>query len=478
MSAPVTSADLSGPMVNLLHEQGRTGREEAIAISATSHIEHTLKRAGAFNFECTMSEQNTEQDEAPSVNHYTALYNQIRELRSDLERETTARKTAEEGKKAAEELLREMNAAMIKHQLVGQMGDFRFNTVTGESRGSVVSLRMTGHDPDKAEIVTFEMWANSVHPDDRTRILGLLSQAIEVRGPMRFEYRMVVNGEVRHIRCDGEPDNEHEGDLVYYGVLTDITERKIADQAQREIESELAASLRLASMGELAGSIIHEINQPLAAISASADACRRWLAAGPDRTDRAMSSLERVIEESQRAASVVAGLKSLIRNAELAIVPLQADALLHEVASLALAELSREGVLLEMEIESELPAACGDRVQIQQVIMNLIRNAVEAMRASDRRILTLSASTTESEIVMRVADTGPGIDAAFAEKLFEPLYTTKPNGMGLGLAISRKIARAMGGRLEVESAPSTGATFLLALPVANTSGRCPGPPCS
>jgi C4-dicarboxylate-specific signal transduction histidine kinase len=413
-----------------------------------------------------MSEENSPQDEVPSVSHYTALYNRIRALRMDLERETAARKTAEEGKKAAEELLREINAAMIKHQQVGKMGDFRFNTVTGESRGSVVSLRMSGHDPDKSEVVTFQMWANSVHPDDRTRILGLLSQAIEARGPMRFEYRMVVHGEVRHIRCDGEPDNEHEGDLVYYGVLTDITERKIADHAQRKIESELAASLRMASMGELAGSIIHEINQPLAAISASADACRRWLAAGSDRTDRALASLERVIEESQRAAAVVSGLKSLIRDADLAIVPLQIDALLQDVASLALAELGREGVLLEMDVVPDLPAARGDRVQIQQVVMNLVRNAVEAMRTSERRRLTLSAFAMAGEIVVAIADTGPGIDPSLGEKLFEPLYTTKPNGMGLGLSISRKIARAMGGRLEVEPGNGNGARFLLALPVA------------
>jgi two-component system, LuxR family, sensor kinase FixL len=283
---------------------------------------------------------------------------------------------------------------------------------------------------------------------------------------------MIVRDSVRHIRCDGEPDVDHQGDLIYYGVLTDITERKDAEQAMRKVEAELAASLRFASMGELAGSIVHEINQPLAAISSSAEACRRWLAAGPQHLDRVVASIDRVIEESKDAVAVVSGLKSLIRDAELRIVPLQIEAVIEEVASLIMAELAREGVLLEMEVAVALPTVLGDRVHVQQVIMNLVRNAIEAMRLTrGRRTLRLTVLPADGSVLVGVSDTGPGVTKEISEKLFEPLYTTKPNGMGLGLSISRKIARALGGELWADSNQETGAKFLLSLPVADPITR-------
>jgi two-component system, LuxR family, sensor kinase FixL len=407
-----------------------------------------------------MAEPTLPSGESPNIEYYTTLYAEIKALKASLERETAARKIAEE-------TLRETHAAMIKHQQVGKMGDFRFNTVTGESRGSSVSLEMSGHDPEAASPVPFEAWANSIHPDDRSRILAQLFDCIRARAPMRFEYRMIVHGDVRHIRCDGEPDDDHEGDLVYYGVLTDITERKDAEQALRKVEAELAASLRLASMGELAGSIVHEINQPLAAIRASAEACRRWLAAGPEHADRVAVSLTRVIEESKRAAEVVAGLKSLIRNAELSIEPLHLETVIVEVGTLVMAELGREGILLEIDVAPQLPTVLGDRVHIQQALMNLVRNSIEAMGAVEgRRTLRLAATADETSVLVAVSDTGPGIGEEAGSMLFEPLYTTKPNGMGLGLSISRKIVRALGGELWVDRSQGAGAKFVLSLPVA------------
>ena len=395
----------------------------------------------------------------PDVSHYKSLYDEIRALRAKLEEEMRARTLAEES-------LRETHAAMIKHQQVGKMGNFRFNTVTGESRGSAESFRMLGIDPNTS-MINFEIWANTVHPDDRKRILDALFEAIQAREPLKFEYRIIADGEIKQIRCDGQPDDDHEGDLVYYGTLTDVTERKMAEEALRRAEGELAASLRLASMGELAGSIIHEINQPLAAIGVSADACRRWIAAGPERAERALASLDRVIAESRRAAAVVAGLRTLTRDADPRIDALDLPATVREIASLVMAELAREHVLLEMDIPAELPPVRGDRTQVQQVMMNLIRNAIEAMRSVDRRrVLTLSAAQSDETVTLRVADTGPGVEASKIESLFQPLYTTKTDGMGLGLAISRKIAAAHGGRLWAEAGDGPGAVFCVSLPVA------------
>lgn len=370
------------------------------------------------------------------------------------------------GRRKAEETLRETHAAMIKHQQVGRMGDFRYNTRTRESRGSLECYKLFGFDPALAQI-DFSTWTEKIHPDDRPRIVKELSDAIAALAPIRFEYRILLRGETRYIRCEGQPDHDHVGDVVYYGVLTDVTERRAAEETLRRAEADLAAALRLASLGELAGSIVHEVNQPLAAIATSADACRRWISAGPDSRERALASLNRVVSESRRAAAVVAGLKSLVRDSAPAFARLDVEATMREVASLIMAELAREQVLLETEFPPLLPHAHGDRVQIQQVIMNLVRNAIEAMHAvAHRRVLTIGASAKKHEIVLFVADNGISIAPEQMPKLFDALYTTKPEGMGLGLAISRRIATAHGGRLWAEAGERAGATFRLSLPLA------------
>lgn len=380
-----------------------------------------------------------------------------------LEAELAAERQA---RRKAEEALRETHAAMIKHQQIGRMGDFRYNTRTKVSRGSLECYKLFGFDPALGEI-DLSTWTEKIHPDDRSRIVKALLDAIAMLEPIRFEYRILLGDETRYIRCEGQPDHDHVGDAVYYGVLTDVTERRAAEEALRRAEAELATSLRLASMGELAGSIIHEISQPLAAIVSSADACRRWIAGGLDRKDRALASLSRVIDESRRATAVVAGLKSLIRDSDPEIAPLDVEGAMREVTSLVMAELAREHVLLETEFPPNLPRALGDRVQIQQVVMNLVRNAIEAMRTiTRRRVLTIGAEVLGDELVLFVADNGAGIAPEHMAKLFDRLYTTKPGGMGLGLAISRRIATAQDGRLWAEARKGGGATFHLSLPVA------------
>jgi two-component system, LuxR family, sensor kinase FixL len=223
---------------------------------------------------------------------------------------------------AAQELLRETHAAMIKHQQVGRMGDFRYNTRTGESRGSLECYKLFGFDAALSAI-DFATWTDKIHPDDRPAVVKALSDAIAALTPIQFEYRILLDGEMRYIRCEGQPDFQHVGDVMYYGVVSDITERRALDESLRRAEAQLASSLRLASVALLARSIVHEINQPLAAIVTSADACRRWMAAGPYRSERALASLGRVISESQRATAVASGLKTLIRESGAATASLE-----------------------------------------------------------------------------------------------------------------------------------------------------------
>ncbi|QEE43715.1 hypothetical protein FVA81_03590 (plasmid) [Rhizobium sp. WL3] len=375
------------------------------------------------------------------------------------------------GRRAAEEELRETLAAMIQHQQVGKCGNFRYNTTTGAIRGTEEVFKIFQF-PAGTRGCTVEEWLAKLHEDDRDRIAQRFFEAISKGEDLRFDYRIVfADGSMKHIRCDGEPDLEHEGEVTYFGVLTDITEQRHVEEAQRAMEAELASSLRLASLGELAGSIIHEVNQPLAAISASAEACRRWMKHGTDPNHRALASLDRISEECHRAAAIVNGLKSLIQSNSIEPVAFDFSLAVQEVCSLLMGELTREDVLLVVDMARDLPPALGNRVQIQQIVMNLARNAVEAMRSvARRRVMTITTGMHEGMLSLRVADTGPGVDPADLERLFSPLFTTKAGGMGLGLPISRKIAIAHGGSLNAKSGMKSGAIFNLLLPLGENHG--------
>lgn len=387
----------------------------------------------------------------------TDLRQATAELRAELDHMRLARDTAEER-------LRETLAAMIQHQQVGKCGNFRYNTATGAITGTEEVFKMLFFPPGTISC-SVEEWLLKLHPDDRPRIEEEFFDTIARRQDMRFEYRIVLDAVEKDIRCDGEPDLEFKGDLVYFGVLTDITERKASEQAQRVMEAEFAAALRLASLGELAGSIIHEVNQPLTAIAMSASALRRWLAGGPENSDRALNSLERISEESQRAAEIISGLRSLVGNVSAEPASFDFNAAAREVCALMMSELARENVLLEAKYDTELPMAFGHRVQIQQVLMNLSRNAIEAMRANQtKRVLAITTSRKNGMISLRVADTGIGFTASDAELLFTPLYTTKDGGLGLGLSISRRIAQAHGGSLSGNARADGGADFQLLMP--------------
>lgn len=365
----------------------------------------------------------------------------------------------------AETALRETHAAMIKHQQVARAGDFRFNTRTGLSTGSPESYKLFGHDLSWPT-VHFEQWSGTIHPEDKPRILKQLSDAIAARKPLNFEYRIVVDGEIRHIRCDGEPDYEHVGDLVYYGVLTNITLRKAEEEAVREMQNELARAMRLAALGELAGSIVHEVSQPLGAIQTSAQAALRWLSRERPAIDEARASLSRALEQGRRAAAVVSGMRSLAKGETLNPTTLNINDIINDVLVLVRRDLERGQISLELELDSSLTPIGADRIQLQHVVHNLFRNAVDAiLSATDRtRVLTVvTQSSGDERIQLAITDSGIGFDADTGAKLFTPLFSTKKAGMGLGLSICRRIVQAHGGRIWAESA-GRGASFFVELP--------------
>jgi C4-dicarboxylate-specific signal transduction histidine kinase len=249
-------------------------------------------------------------------------------------------------------------------------------------------------------------------------------------------------------------------------VSEDITERKRAEEALREMQAQLAHANRIETIGQLAASIAHEVNQPIAATVANAQAALRWLDRPAPDLDEARQALDRIVGNGLRAGAVVAGIRNLIRKTPRRNDRVEIHAVIGEVLPLACSEATRNGISVQVDFAEDLPVIQGDRVELQQVILNLIVNAVEAMSEGEGpRKLRIGAGRTETnDVLVSVSDSGPGLAPATLENLFKPFYTTKPNGVGLGLSICRSIVEAHGGRLWASANPSGGAVFQFTLP--------------
>lgn len=260
---------------------------------------------------------------------------------------------------------------------------------------------------------------------------------------------------------------EPEGDGNVLAFVIDITERKRSQNALLAAQAELAHASRVATIGELTASIAHEVNQPLAAIVTSGEAGLRWLRRDVPQLDEVASVIGRIVSEGRRASEIVTRIRAFLKKKPAEQDMLGIAEIISEAATLVERELSKEDVSLNIEVRPDLPQIRGDRIQLQQVLVNLLINAAQAMaQRSGPRIVTLRAELAESgDLLVSVKDTGPGIEAADVPRLFEPFFTTKLDGMGMGLAICQTTVEGHGGRLTVESVPGAGATFRLTMPV-------------
>jgi len=258
-----------------------------------------------------------------------------------------------------------------------------------------------------------------------------------------------------------------DGDDNVLAFVVDITERRQSQNALLAAQAELAHALRVATLGELTASIAHEVNQPLAAIVTDGEAGLRWLRRGTPNLDEVAAAITRIVGAGRRASDIVNRIKTFLQKKPAQPDTLQIAEIIAEAALLVERELSKDNITLMIETEPDLPPVRGDRVQLQQVLVNLMVNAGQAMsQQSGPRIVTLRAGATENgRLAVTVQDTGPGIAPDHLSRLFEPFFTTKRGGMGMGLAICRTTAEAHGGTLLAESAPGSGATFSLTLPV-------------
>ena len=378
--------------------------------------------------------------------------------------------------KRAEEALRRSEAFLAQGQRVSSTGTFSWNVATGDILWSAELYRI--FDFQRGSQVTLERIGSRVYADD----IPLLHDMIEgARSGSDFEseHRILMPDQsVKHIHLVAHSTRNKDGQLEYMGAAQDVTERKLSEQALSKVSSELAHVARALSLGVLTASIAHEVNQPLAGIITNASTCLRFLATEPPNIDGARETARRTIRDGNRASEVITRLRALFCKRDSAAESVDLNEATREVIALSLSDLQRGRVLLRTELADDLPPITGDRVQLQQVILNLVRNATDAMSAvNDRpRQLVVRTQRAEDGARLSVQDAGVGLEPRGADKLFEPFFTTKTGGMGIGLSVSRSIIENHQGRLWAEANEGPGATFAFSIPGGPelvSTGRAP-----
>jgi signal transduction histidine kinase len=360
-------------------------------------------------------------------------------------------------------------------QRLSRTGSFGWTPSDGELHWSDEGFRI--FEIDRAVKPTMELVLQRIHPDDR----ALMSQTIDEtsRGEKDFDVTtrlQMPDSSVKYVHVLSHAMRDGSGNLEVVGALTDVTAAVRAEQVERALHQareELAHLARVATLGELTASITHEVNQPLAGILTNAHAILRWLdRATPDIAETRLG-VDRIIRDAEHAADVIRRTRDLFRKAEPEKLPLDINAVISDAISLVRHEAVSNGVSLRLELASGLPPVSGDRVQLQQVIINLAVNGIEAMAGIGeglRNLLVRSYLEGSHQIVVAVQDRGPGIDPENIEKLFNPFFTTKRDGVGMGLSVCRSIIEAHGGRVWACRNIGPGATFQFALFTEDPSG--------
>jgi PAS domain S-box-containing protein len=307
---------------------------------------------------------------------------------------------------------------------------------------------------------------SSVHPDDAPAVGRALAHAFATGEAFAMKYRQRrADGVYGWINGRAEPLRSASGQILeWYGVSFDIDDEVRTQEELRRTQERLAVSSQAATLAELSASIAHEVNQPLAAIIANSHACHRWLSNEPPRIERAKIIAQRIIRDANSAADIVSRVRALFKQSAKLKNSTMLGSVIAEARSMVSEEAARRGVRVEINVESELPPITFDLVQIQQVLINLIRNGIEAMdTAGDAKALGVRVRRLGDVVQAEISDRGPGVE--FPDRIFEPFFTTKEQGMGMGLAICRSIIESHGGRLWVEKNEPHGATFVFTLPV-------------
>jgi PAS domain S-box-containing protein len=358
---------------------------------------------------------------------------------------------------------------LAEAQSLTHIGSWATNFDTGQIfHLSDEVFRLHGFDPKQGPI-PLERFYETLHPEDKPAVMATLENAIRTRTDYDIrEFRIrLSDGTIRFLRTIGH--HNRSGEIgEYLGITMDITERKRAEEERerlRQLEADLAHINRVNMMGELAAALAHEIKQPIAASITSANSCLRWLAHDPPNLERARAAATRSEKEGNRAADVVNRLRSFYKKGK-APEPEMVDVrtIIREMTALVKNEAVRHSITIRPELDRDVPCVLGDRVQLQQVFMNLMLNAIEAMQDTGGELTITSRLNPEGQLLISVSDTGVGLPVENTERIFDAFHTTKPQGTGMGLAITRSILESHGGRVWATANQGAGATFHFTLP--------------
>ena len=368
-------------------------------------------------------------------------------------------------RKRAEQQLQRSEAFLAEGQKLSSIGNFSWLVATGEIKWSEQLYRI--FEFELGVPVTLELIESRFHPGDLPLMLDRIKKAQRGVSDFEYEYRLLMpDRSIKYVHMIGHRSRDHQGRPEYIGAVQDVTQRRLSEEALGKARSELANISRMTSLGVLTASIAHEVNQPLSGIVTNASTCLRLLSADPPNVESARETARRAIRDGNRAAEVITRLRSLFvrKNATFELFDLNEAA--KEVVALSLNDLERNRVILRWNLAIDLPSVSGDRTQIQQVILNLVRNGSDAMNEVDDRPreMLVKTESDESAVHLSVKDTGVGFASQAQEKLFEAFYTTKGDGMGIGLSISRSIMESHRGRLWAVRNQGPGATFTFSIP--------------
>jgi PAS domain S-box-containing protein len=368
----------------------------------------------------------------------------------------------------AEEALQRSEAYLAEAQRISHTGSFGWDVSSGQILWSEETFRIFEYDP--ANKPTVEVILLRTHPEDRVFVQETLDQIARDRKAFDFEHRLLLpDGSVKYVQVVGHASiNDESGNFEFVGAVTDITERRRADEERerlRQVQADLAHVTRMTTMGELTASLAHEIKQPISAAVTDAKTCLRWLVRDVPDVPEAREAASRLVKDVTRAADIIGRVSLLFKKGALQRELVDVNELIREMIILLRSEANRYSISIRTELAEDLPKVMADRVQLQQVFMNLMLNAIDAMKEPTGEVeLTIKSEAGDGQLLISVSDTGVGLPPEQADLIFKAFFTTKDNGTGMGLPISRSIIESHGGRLWAAGTSGRGATFQFTLP--------------
>ncbi len=355
-------------------------------------------------------------------------------------------------------------------QVVAHIGSWYLDIIKNILLWSDETYRMFGLSIGSP--LTYEKFLEIVHPDDREYVDKRWMAALN-KEPYDIEHRIIVDGKVKWVREKVELEFDEEDKATRgIGTVQDITERKQAEEDSRRLREELMHVARVTTMGELTAALAHELNQPLMAIMSNAQAAHRFLAKKNPDLDEIGEILSDIIKDDKRASEVIGKLRALLRKSDLEFTILNINDVIREVITLVHSDIVIKNISLSSDLNDKIPLVSGDRIQLQQVILNLILNSFEAMKDVDsKRLCMRTVQENGKFITVGVEDSGIGIDEKNIDSLFKPFFTTKKEGLGMGLSINKVIIEAHGGSLWAKNNSDKGATFYFTLPISKKHSK-------